>query len=299
MKFKLGVDLGNGYVKFKGQKFASRVKLGRLANFGNKKQEVYSVKYDGVDYVVGEGEVFTTDDRYFTDDYKICLLTAIALSTDEQVLDNVSICVGLPVMKFMNTELKEKFQKYLNKLGLQKITVNGGEKIINIKKAIVFVEGAYVVESKDTGNVITFDIGAGTVNIIQWLDQVPILFDTKNRSFYNLYSKIAKHIKDTDRGNVSIEYIEQNLGSDSIIINQENVDISDTKKIIEKHIRELASEVNGLFNIENAEKLQFLGGGALPTFKYWQSIYPNGTELIDNSQFVNSNIYQQVLEMSN
>lgn len=299
MKFKLGIDLGNGYVKFNNQKFASRVKLGRLANFGNKKEEVYSAKYEGVDYIVGEGEVFTTEDRYFTEDYKICLLTAIALSTNEEVLDNVAICVGLPVMKFMNAELKENFQNYLNKLGLQKITVNGKEKIINIRKAIVFVEGAYVVESKDAGNVITFDIGAGTVNIIQWQNQVPVLFDTKNRSFYNLYSKIAKHIKDTDRGSVSIEYIEQNLGSDSIVINQKTVDISDTKKIIEKHIRELASEVNNLFDIENAGKLQFLGGGALPTYKYWKSIYPNGTELIDNSQFVNSKIYQQVLEMSN
>lgn len=296
---KLGIDLGNGYVKFNGQKFASRVKLGRLANFGNKKQEVYAAKYEGVDYIVGEGELFTTEDRYFTDDYKICLLTAIALSTDEEVLDKVEICVGLPVVKFMNAEFKEKFEKYLNELGLQKITVNGEEKIINIRKAIVFVEGAYVVESKDTGNVITFDIGAGTVNIIQWENQVPINFDTKNRSFYNLYSKIAKHLKDTERGSLSLEYIEQNLGAEEIIINQKTVDISDTKKIIEKHIRELASEVNNLFNIESASKLQFLGGGALPTYKYWKSIYPNGTELIDNSQFVNSKIYQQVLEMSN
>lgn len=293
---KLGIDVGNGYTKFDGKKFASRVRLGKLANFGNKKEDVYSVKYDEIEYVVGEGEVFTTEDRYYTDDYKICLLTAIALSTDEEVLDKVEICVGLPVMKFMNQEFKEKFEKYLNNLGLQKITVNGIAKIINIRKAIVFVEGAYVVESKDTGNVITFDIGAGTVNIIQWQNQVPVLFDTKNRSFYNLYSKIAKHLRDTGRGSVSIEYIEENLGANEIIINQQKVDISDTKKIIEKHIRDLASEVNNLFDVENAEKLQFLGGGALPTYKYWKSIYPNGTELIDNSQFVNAKIYQQVVE---
>lgn len=296
---KKGIDVGNGYTKFGNEKFASRVRVGKLANFGNKQEDVFAVKYNGVDYVVGEGELFTTEDRYYTDDYKICLLTAIALSTEEEVLDRVEICVGLPVIKFMNTEFKEKFENYLSNLGLQKITLNGKEKIINIRKAIVFVEGAYVVESKDTGNVITFDIGAGTVNIIQWKNQVPINFDTKNRSFYNLYAKISKHLKDTGRGSVSLEYIEENLGADSITINQKEVDISDTKIIIEKHIRELASEVNNFFDIENASKLQFLGGGALPTYKYWKLIYPNGTELIDNSQFVNAKIYQQVLELSN
>lgn len=293
---KLGIDLGNGYVKFKGQKFASRVKLGKLANFGNKKEEVYQVKFEGIDYVVGDGEVFTTENRYFTDDYKICLLTAIALSSNEEVLDNVHICVGLPVTKFMDIDLKTKFEKYLNGLGLQKIIVDGKEKLINIRKAIVFVEGAYIVESKDKDTVLSIDIGAGTVNTILWENQVPIEFDTKNRSFYNLYAKIAKHIKDTGRGNVSIDYIEKHLGEEEIIIDQKKVDISDTKKIIEKHIIELASEINNLFDIEKVSKIQFMGGGALPTYKYWKNIYTNGTELVQDSQFVNSKIYQTVLE---
>lgn len=294
---KIGIDLGNGYVKFKGQKFASRVKLGRLANFGEKRSGVYGVTYNNTSYIIGEGEVFTTDDRYFTEDYKVCLLTAIALSTNETVLDSVEICVGLPIQKYMS-DLREKFTTYLNQMECQKISVDGIEKIINIKKATVFVEGAYVVESKDKSNVITVDIGAGTVNIIQWEDQAPVNFDTKNKSFYNLYEKISKHLKDTERGSVASEYIEKNLGADSIVIDQKKVDIRDTHKIIEKHIRELASQINNFFDVPRATKIQFLGGGALPTYKYWKNIYENGTELIDNSQFINSEIYQKVLEMS-
>ncbi|EPB8177281.1 ParM/StbA family protein, partial [Clostridium perfringens] len=187
---KLGIDLGNGYVKFKDKKFASRVKVGRLATFGERRSDVFEVVYDGVFYTVGEGQVFTTDERYFTDDYKICLLTAIAESTNEDVIE-AEICVGMPVSSFMSNKRGE-VEKYLNNLGVQKIILNGVEKIINIKKAIVFVEGAYVIESKDKENVITIDIGAGTVNIIQWENQVPVEFDTKYKSFYNLYSKIAK-----------------------------------------------------------------------------------------------------------
>ncbi|XZI81522.1 ParM/StbA family protein (plasmid) [Clostridium perfringens] len=290
---KVGIDLGNGYVKFKDKKFASRVKVGRLATFGERRSDVFEVVYDGVYYTVGEGQVFTTDERYFTDDYKICLLTAIAESTNEDVIE-AEICVGMPVSSFMSNKRGE-VEKYLNNLGVQKIILNGVEKIINIKKAIVFVEGAYVIESKDKENVITIDIGAGTVNIIQWENQVPVEFDTKYKSFYNLYSKIAKHLKDTNRGVVSPAYIEENLGADSIIINQTNVDIKDTHKIIEKHIIELASEINGYFNVSQASKIQILGGGAFPTFKYWKNIYKDGCELIADSQFVNSKIYEKVI----
>ncbi|NGT68406.1 ParM/StbA family protein [Clostridium perfringens] len=290
---KIGIDLGNGYVKFKDKKFASRVKVGRLATFGERRSDVFEVVYDGVYYTVGEGQVFTTDERYFTDDYKICLLTAIAESTNDDVIE-AEICVGMPVSSFMSNKRAE-VEKYLNSLGVQKIILNGVEKIINIKKAIVFVEGAYVIESKDKENVITIDIGAGTVNIIQWENQVPVEFDTKYKSFYNLYSKIAKHLKDTNRGVVSPAYIEENLGAESIIINQTNVDIKDTHKIIEKHIIELASEINGYFNVSQASKIQILGGGAFPTFKYWKNIYKDGCELIADSQFVNSKIYEKVI----
>lgn len=291
---KFGIDLGNGYVKCNDLIFASKLSVGRLATFGKKKDDVFEVVYDGTIYTVGEGQLFTTDDRYFTEDYKVCLLTAIALNAKEETVIDAEICVGLPITKFMS-ETRNKVQDYLNKLGVQKITVDGKEYIINIKKAVVFVEGAYVVESKDTSNVITVDIGAGTVNIIQWENQVPVKFDTKNRSFYNLYTKISKHIKDTDRGDVTTDYIEKNLGANEMVINQKLVDIRDTHKIIEKHIRELASEMNNYFDIPLATKIQFLGGGALPTFKYWKSIYGDGVELIDESQFINSKIFLKVL----
>lgn len=291
---KFGIDLGNGYVKCNDTIFASKLSVGRLATFGKKREDVFEVTYDGTIYTVGEGQVFTTDDRYFTEDYRVCLLTAIALNAKEEDVIDAEICVGLPITKFMS-ETRNNVQDHLNKLGVQKITVDGKEYIINIKKAVVFVEGAYVVESKDTSNVITVDIGAGTVNIIQWENQVPVKFDTKNRSFYNLYTKISKHIKDTNRGDVTTDYIEKNFCADEIIIDQKLVDIRDTHKIIEKHIRELASQMNNYFDISLATKIQFLGGGALPTFKYWKSIYGNGVELIDQSQFINSKIFLKVL----
>lgn len=291
-----GIDLGNGYVKFKGKKFASRIRLGKLANFGRKREGIHQVNYNGIDYVVGDGEYFTTPNRYFADDYKICLLTAIALSSKEDVID-ANICVGLPIVKFMS-ETKDKFEKYLKELRVEKIKVDGKEKVINIKKIIVFVEGALVVLTKDNKSVLTIDVGAGTVNIVQWENQEPVKFDTKDKSFYNLYEKIAKHLKDTGRGSVNSEYIEKHLGEDEIIIDQKKTDIRDTHKIIEKHVIELASQIESYFDVSSVSKIQLMGGGALPTYKYFKEIYNDGVELIDNSQFVNSDIYEKVLEMS-
>ncbi|MGN2371442.1 ParM/StbA family protein [Clostridium botulinum] len=292
---RIGIDLGNGYVKFKGKKFASRVRMGRLANFGEKNEEIHEVKYNKASYVIGEGQFFITDDRYFTNDYKLCLLTAIALSSDEIVIE-ADVCVGLPVMKYMS-DIKQKVEEHLRDLGVQKITVNGIEKVINIKSVTVFVESALVVKDRSQGNEITIDIGAGTVNIIQWEDQVPKNFDTKNKSFYNLYNKIAKYLRDCERGDVSTEYIEKTLGQNEIIIDQKSVDIRDTHMIIEQHVRELASEITTAFDVSRALKVRLMGGGALPTYKYWKNIIPT-IELVDNGQFINSEIYEKVLEMS-
>lgn len=291
---KIGIDLGNGYVKFKGIKFASRVKLGKLANFGEKRKEVHQVIYNNTHYIVGDGEVFTTNDRYFTEDYKICLLTAIALNYEnskEEVINPI-ICTGLPVDKFMS-ELRSEVEKYISNFGVEKITVNDKTYIIDIKKNKVFVEGAFVIKTKNRENILTIDIGAGTVNIIQWENQTPIKFDTKNKSFYNLYEKISKHIKDTGRGDVSIEYIEKNLGKDIFIINQKEVDVKDTHRIIEMHIRNLASQINSYFDISQVNQVEIIGGGAIPTFKYWEKIY-NGAKLIENSQFANSEVFEIV-----
>nr|WP_172685557.1 ParM/StbA family protein [Clostridium botulinum]AIW54476.1 putative plasmid segregation protein, ATPase ParM [Clostridium botulinum]AIW54530.1 putative plasmid segregation protein, ATPase ParM [Clostridium botulinum] len=291
----IGIDLGNGYTKFKGKKFASKVKMGRLANFGEKNKEVHEVKYNNASYVVGEGQFFITDDRYFTNEYKICLLTAIALASNEIVIE-ANICVGLPVMKYMS-DVKRRLEDHLNTIGAEKITVNGEEKIIHIKSVTVFVESALVVKDRSQGNEITIDIGAGTENIIQWENGVPVNFDTKNKSFYNLYNKISKYLKDVGKGDVSTEYIEKTLGQDEIIINQELVDIRDTHNIIEQHVRELASKIISEFDISRARRIRLMGGGGLPTYKYWKNIIEK-VELADNAQFINSEIYETVLEMS-
>ncbi len=293
-KMKIGIDLGNGYTKFRGQIFASKVKTGRMANFGERRDGVYEVFKDGVWYTVGDGTNFIIPNRYKSNLYKIALLTAIALASEqnEKVVD-VDLCIGVPVDKFLNAKYVLDMKEELLSYKQEKIAVDGKDMIITIKKVQVFPEGAYVIKTKDTSRVLTIDIGAGTVNLVEWKNQRVVNQKTLQNSFKNLYQKIAQNIQATSRGTVSVDYIEENFGKDCITIGQKTVDISDTRNIITEHITELASEIGTLFPVEEMDKIQILGGGAVPTFESFKEIYPEA-ELVENSQFINSEIFDMV-----
>lgn len=300
---KLGIDLGNGYTKFNGMKFASKTKVGRLAGLaglGEKPENIHEVSYKGTTYIVGDGEPFTSPNRYFERDYEICLLTAIGLSSKEIAIE-AEICVGLPIIPYMS-DIRADLLNRLNDLTKKestKITINGQDKLIKIKKVVVFAEGAYVMESMDTDNIITIDLGAGTVNITQWNNLTPIAYDTVSKSFNKLYRDIANHIKNTGRGTVTPSYIENNFGENEIIIDGKLTDISDTKQMISKYISALVANVYDICDVPQAKKIQIFGGGAIATAEYWKNAFGSnreGVEVLPNSQFTNSEIYQKVIE---
>lgn len=301
---KLGIDLGNGYTKVKGMRFASKTKVGRLASLaglGEKPEEIHEVGYKGTTYIVGDGEPFTAPDRYFTRDYELCLLTAIALNSKDIKIDT-DVCVGLPITQFMDMELRHRVAE--NIMGLSekepaKITLNGQDKLIKIKKVIVFAEGAYVMDTMDSENIITIDLGAGTINITQWNNLTPVAYDTVNKSFNKLYREIANHIKNTGRGTVTPAYIEENFGADNIEIDGKLVDISDTKEMIRKYVSALVTNVYDICDVPQAKKIQIFGGGAVATADYWKNAFGEdraGVEVLENSQYTNSELFQKAIE---
>lgn len=301
---KLGIDLGNGYTKVGGMRFASKTKIGKLASLaglGNKPDEIHEAGYKGATYIVGDGEPFTTPDRYFTRDYEVCLLTAIGLNSDNIKIDT-NLCVGLPITQFMDKELRYRVAENIMSLSEKepaKITINGQDKLIKIKKVIVFAEGAYVMDTMDSENIITIDLGAGTINVSQWSDLTPIACDTIPKSFNKLYREIANHIKNTGRGIVTPAYIEDHFGADEIDIDGKMVDISDTKEMIRKYVSALATAVYDICDVPQAKKIQIFGGGAVATKEYWKNAFGEnreGVEVLENSQFTNAEIYQKVIE---
>ncbi|MPQ43754.1 ParM/StbA family protein [Clostridium tarantellae] len=288
---KFGIDIGNGYTKFNGGKFASRVKIGEKVSFGKAKKEVHYINYEGMNYIVGEGAIFTGDERYFSKEYEICLLSSIALSSEGEDFINANIVIGLPEKK--HKLIAQKLKNHIKKLGQKQITVDEVDYTIKIEDVLIFIEGAYPILKDIEDNVIVIDNGAGTINVTHWEDLSIVNSATYTESMYKMYAEIASYLnlnKGTDFKPTDIEKI---FNKKTIIVNQEEVDISDIRKIISSHIKEIASYIKNDFKVKEVSKIYLVGGGAYDTINYWQKEFKI-TKINEDVQFINQKIYEMI-----
>lgn len=319
---KIGIDLGNGWTKFDGMKFASVVTPGRLLAFNSPiitptvpttddegevievttVDSIHQIVYDEIPYIVGRSSdgAFTGPDRYYTDNYKICLLTAIALASEKRNVGTnnlkVDLCVGLPIDPYMNGE-GVKVSNHIKEYKTQTIEVNGKEYTIQIKSVMVFPEGALTVKDGETSSVLTIDIGAGTVNVIEWEGGRPKKTRMLEKSMLNMYSEISALLTSlgASYGDREIEKILFS-GNRKIIIKQKEHDINkQVNAIIESVVRSMVSEIHSKFTVKAIKKIKLLGGGAFITYNYWKKQFET-VELCNNSQFVNSEIFDLVVK---
>lgn len=296
---KRGVDVGNGYTKYlvngQGKRFASTLAFGDTTDFGVSLKEIHRVNHNDEDYLVGDGAVFLGDERYYTNEYKTSLFTALALSCEG--LPNpisVDLCVGLPLNQIKRH--RDRLIKHLSDLPTQTITVDGNNYIIGLNKVSIFPEGALGVMEANVGTVLTIDVGSGTVNVVEWQGMTPVKETTIPFSMYNLYVEIRNHINRNYGGNLSMKQVEDIIGKDTIKIAQQDVNISSHKKIIARHVDGLVGEINVYFNTRAIDSIKLLGGGSIPLETYFRSHYPN-IKLVENSQYKNVEIYTRVLEL--
>lgn len=294
---KKGIDVGNGYTKYdENLKFASRVKVGKKPQFGKSKKEVHYINYDGTDYIVGEGGIFTGDDRYFSKEYEICLLTAIALSNPKEDFIEASIVIGLPETK--HDLISDSLKKHILGYKQKQIVVNDNSYTIRIKDVIVFLEGAYPILTADERNVIVIDNGAGTINVSQWEDLSHLNGTTYKESMYKMYAEISTYLN-TNKGT---EYkptdIEKIFNKKTITVSQKEVDITDIRPIISSNIKDIASYIKNFLSPKDAEKIFLIGGGGADTINYWQEEFKaNGEsiiELVEDNQYINQKVYQMI-----
>ncbi|BDR82583.1 ATPase [Clostridium tetani] len=286
----IGIDIGNGYTKFNNEKFASRVKVGEKIGFGKQKKEVHYIKYEGVNYIVGQGSIFTGDNRYFSKEYTICLLTALALSSKEDFIEE-NVVIGLPERKYKL--LGTKLQEHLSKIGQKQIIVDNKEYTIRINDALVFIESAYPILKEIDDNVIIIDNGAGTINVTQWEELSIVNSATYTEAMYKIYADISSYLNNNKNADFKPMDIEKILNKKTAIINQDEVDITDIRPIVSNLIKEISSYIKNDFKYKNAKNIYLIGGGGADTINYWKEEFQN-IELIDNSQFINSQVYDAV-----
>lgn len=290
----LGIDLGNKVVKTSGMnKFNSKVANG---HFDLNKDDI-KIEYEGKNYTVGTGTAVLGNDRYFNKLYDICLLTAIALSSNGTFIEE-NIVIGMPPELF-ESALKDKVEEKLNNMGLKNITVNGIKKTIRILKAHVFEESAIVF--KDTKSyrgkrVLVIDIGGGTSDISQFNNLTLEKSTTTKYGMLSLYENMKKSINTKYLTKLTSEDMIDLVNKNVAIVKGSAKDISFTKDIIQDHVLQIYNEVQN-FDYDNSEIL-IIGGGATPLSEYFKKLLPYAEIPVDG-QFTNALTYEKVGEMLN
>lgn len=298
---ELGIDTGNGYFKFRGQRFSAQVKLGELSEIGDRFEEVHQVYYaeEGKapqPYIVGQGSPFVGEERYFTDLYRIALLTAVALSCKGKKRQiQAEICIGLPID--YPKELKLKVKNHIMSWGVQNITVDGVAYVIELRNVIVFTEGAYTILEEDKDGIsITVDMGAGTINIIEWENGRLVDKVTRDKSYNKVLLECRNWLNSNYRmGMTNVRDVEQYIGLEvADLPKHKNADLSGMQILLKNYITEISAEIKGQFRTDMAKTIKIFGGGAISTYFLWKENFPE-IQLVNNSQFVNSEIYDMVI----
>lgn len=289
-KMYFGGDIGHGYVKTIKTMFPSKVKVGKNLGFGKKKKDTYEVELGGQVYTVGDGALFTGDNRYFTIEYKVALLTAIALNNPEEDFIDTVVVIGTPITR--HNRLASKIAEYYT--GMQEtMVIEGREVTIRINDLHVFIEGAYPVLTGEDGRVITIDMGAGTINVTEFVDGSPEKYTTYPDAMYKMYEEIATYLNVTKGGDFKPTDIEPILNRKTISINQEKVDITDIRPIIASHIGEMASLISNTFSVGRADSIYLIGGGSMDTYNYWKKVMPTAI-LVEDSQNINCRVFNMM-----
>ena len=294
MKIYTGIDVGNGYCKYKGGRFASKVKHGSLSKIGAKRKNIHQVVYNGKEFIVGDGGTFTGNKRYYTEEYEIALLTGIALASEGKVATiQANVVVGLPVDHYkLNSE---EVQNHLNKLGVKEITVDGKDYIIEVESVTVFIEGAYPIGYADDSHMITIDIGAGTINVIEWENQEIIDKFTFDQAFYKMHKDLAEFLNENYSIRITPNDAEKYVGKSVIDTEEGEVEVPEINEIVGSFISNVATTIENSFHTKTVKKIKIFGGGAKDTYPHWKKKFAKA-ELVKDSQHVNQTVYQAVAE---
>lgn len=295
---KIAIDLGNGYTKLmNGDSFPSRVKVGKKFEI-NKKDKSLQVSYDNVDYIVGgeTGALSIGEEKYEKVEYEVCLMTAIALSSEDALIE-ANLVVGLPWENY--TRQKDMLKKRIEKIGQKKITVNGDTKIIRIIACEVFVEGAlpFLLQDiiKEDEKSLVIDMGMGTINISLWEGIDHVDHSTFPMGMLKLYSEIAKKINEPHGTRYLPIEVRKLIYKNSITNPRgEKVDISWIKNDVQNFINEVVSFINGGYPSDRIDKVFLIGGGGMDTVSYWENEYKDRLDLYKDAQFANVKVYEYI-----
>ena len=304
-KAKVGLDVGNGYCNFfdangEGKKFKTTVLQIENADLIQPSAEVHVVEVFGKIFAVGSDagsyvETQNITERITSEEYKVALLTALALSLDYDASHayTVDVCVGLPF------NLRNSFQNQLIQ-EIQSITANAKDESIEFKvnnknyqikfnEVKVFFEGAEAVikHKKYSEMNLLIDLGSGTTDYLLSKGKQPIVGGT----VYSAMNEVLKNV------HAEKQKLGQNIKREYVIkyINDEDV-----AHVVAESVKKIYKEVAELVTAEYmnlVDEIVFVGGGAIGTEKHLKELVTDKKcTIVEDAQFSNVTIYQAYIE---
>ena len=297
MKYNVGLDLGNNFVKVISGKhffsFPARLQTG-IDEFSEA--DKINVVYDDVGYSIGTGNYNLLRDKYFQKSYKIMLLTALAKITAGNAKSNeYNIVISLPVDEFKNKKLKNEIKEMVKSWGSEKITVEGVERIINIDNFEIFCEGCIISLDLDNfkdKDVIVVDIGGYTWDLIGFHNLKRENSSSENKGVITLKDSIYQKFKEKYFVNLGEEekerFFKAVINSENYKINDEIVDTREYQAFIDNYIIEIFNKINRTFDINNKE-IFFIGGGSIELKNYLENHKKNYKfSILKNADMLNA-----------
>lgn len=269
----IGVDFGNYNTKTsEGVIFQSKISKDERLIDHRKNTDENLMKVNGKRILVGEGEFETDVNKLDKEMFKSCILKALALSTEDEVLKTI---IGLPSNQF-NTKNKERLKNELLSDKVYSFKLAGRERTIIMEDLDFFPEcaGAYHAMSKEQKyqiqgrDLVLVNLGGGNSNIGYFK------FDGKARKLaksstimsgvLHLYSDIINAINGEFSLNKTIEDAETILNRNELLLYGEKQDLSFLREIIEIHLDKIFKEVN-LYPVKDSAVM--FTGGAIKLYK--------------------------------
>lgn len=269
----LGVDFGNYNTKTsEGIIFQSKVsKDENLINHRKNTDENLMI-IDGKKILVGEGEFQTEVNKLDKDMFKACVLKAIALSTEENIL---KVIVGLPSNQF-NSKNKDRLKNELLADKIYSFDLAGKERTIIVEDLDFFPEcaGAYHAMTRDQRNqihgrdLVLVNLGGGNTNIgyfkIDGQGRKMVKSSTVMSGVLHLYADVINAVNGEFSLNKTIEDGERILTRNELMVYGEKQNLSFLKDIIEMHLDKIFKELN-LYPIRDSAVM--FTGGAIKLYK--------------------------------
>jgi hypothetical protein len=236
-------------------------------------------------------------EKYFDEEYKIFLLTAVAKSINESNI-NVNICLGVPIFLFRDKQFVNRIISHIKNFGANEIEIDGKIKNIKINDVFVWLEGAllfYNYEKYSTMKLLVVDIGGYSVDVLKIMYGKIDDNDVFETGIYTLSNSILKEVNKEYSSDLQdgLPILDAYVLDKPYKIRDKAIEMRIVDALVKNYTDGLMSKLNQRFSMADCHII-FMGGGANTIKNKLNRFNSYDIELLEQSEFVNSFTFENI-----